>query len=76
MAAVRTVLSALTAVACLLLAVAIVAVWRIGPVVLVLSRTHGVHAGDALAALPAAATVALAARLVNRRRNGERPPRA
>jgi hypothetical protein len=30
----------------------IVGVWRIGPVLLVLSPTHGVHSGDGLAAVP------------------------
>lgn len=34
------------------LAWAIVFAWRIGPVVLVLTATHGVHTGDALAAVP------------------------
>lgn len=31
--------------------------WRIGPVVLNLTATHGVHAGDLLAGLPALAAV-------------------
>jgi hypothetical protein len=34
------------------LALAIVGLWKIGPVVAVLTATHGVHAGDALAAVP------------------------
>jgi hypothetical protein len=37
----------------------IVGVWRIGPVVLVLSPTHGVHTGDSLAAVPVMAALAL-----------------
>jgi len=36
--------------------------WHIGPVVLILTATHGVHLGDSLAALPA-----LAAALPHRR---------
>ena len=50
------------AAALVLLALAIVALWRIGPVVATLSATHGVHAGDPLAALPALAGVVLVAR--------------
>ena len=38
-----------------LIAFVIVGVLRIGPVILVLSPTHGVHSGDSLAALPALA---------------------
>jgi hypothetical protein len=34
------------------LALAIVGLWKVGPVVAVLTPTHGVHAGDALAAVP------------------------
>jgi hypothetical protein len=34
------------------LALAIVGLWKVGPVVAVLTATHGVHAGDALAAVP------------------------
>lgn len=41
----------------LLLVALILFHWRIGPVVLTLSATHGVHAGDLLAALPALAAV-------------------
>ena len=41
------------------LALAIIGLWKIGPVVAVLTETHGVHAGDALAAIPALAGVAL-----------------
>ncbi len=47
------------AAAFVLLALAIVALWKIGPVVAVLTESHGVHAGDALAAIPALARVAL-----------------
>src|SRR5512139_2318899 len=36
------------------LAAAVVLVWKIGPVVLVLTATHGVHSGDLFAAFPAA----------------------
>jgi len=43
------------AAALLVLAWAIVFVWRIGPVVLVLTATHGVHTGDSLALLPTVA---------------------
>ena len=42
------------------LAWAIVFAWRIGPVVLVLTATHGVHTGDALAAVPVLAAAYLA----------------
>jgi len=45
------------AAASVVVAGVIVFVWRIGPVVLVLSRTHGVHRGDALAAVPLAVAV-------------------
>lgn len=45
------------AAALVVLALAVVAHWKIGPVVAVLTSTHGVHAGDALAALPGLAAV-------------------
>ena len=38
--------------ALVVLALAIVGLWKIGPVVAVLTASHGVHAGDSLAALP------------------------
>ena len=41
----------------LVLALAIVGLWKIGPVVAVLSATHGVHAGDGLAAVPGLAAL-------------------
>lgn len=44
----------------LALAWAIVFLWRIGPVVLVLTATHGVHTGDSLAAFPVLAAGYLA----------------
>ena len=44
----------------LALAWAIVFLWRIGPVVLVLTATHGVHTVDSLAALPVLAAGYLA----------------
>ncbi len=47
------------AAALLALALAVVFVWRIGPVILVLSATHGVHSGDFLAAFPAIGALAL-----------------
>lgn len=39
------------------LALAIVGLWKIGPVVAVLTATHGVHAGDGLAAFPGLAAL-------------------
>jgi hypothetical protein len=56
------------AVALVAVALAVVLVWRIGPVVLVLTATHGVHTGDALAAFPALGAVLL----VRGRRTGTR----
>lgn len=43
------------ALACALLAYAIVGVWKIGPVLVTLTATHGVHLGDFLAVVPTAA---------------------
>lgn len=43
--------------ALVVLALAIVGLWKIGPVVAVLTATHGVHAGDSLAAIPGLAAL-------------------
>lgn len=45
----------------LALAAAVVFIAKIGPVVLTLSATHGVHAGDALAVVPVLVALALVA---------------
>ena len=44
-----------TVIACTALAAIVLFVLKVGPVVATLTATHGIHAGDALAALPAAA---------------------
>ena len=55
----------------LLLVVALIVLhWRIGPVVLSLTASHGVHLGDLLAAVPALAAVAPHRRLRLDRRVG------
>jgi hypothetical protein len=56
---VRTATRWLTAAALLGLAGMIVLGWRIGPVVLVLTATHGVHLGDVLAGPPTLAALGL-----------------
>jgi len=45
-------ISTIAVMAQILLALAIVFVWRIGPVILTLTPTHGVHSGDFLAIIP------------------------
>ena len=54
----------------LLVGALIVLHWRIGPVVLEVTASHGVHLGDALAALPALAAVTSHRRLRLDRRLG------
>ena len=56
--------------ALLVLGALIVFHWKIGPVVLTLTSSHGVHLGDALAALPALAAVLPHRRLRLDRRQG------
>ena len=59
----------------LLLLVALVLFhWRIGPVVLELTATHGVHAGDLLAGLPALMAVLPHRRMRLDRRVGVKRP--
>jgi hypothetical protein len=59
----------------LLLVVALIVLhWRIGPVVLTVTATHGLHLGDLLAAFPALAAVAPHGRLRLDRRVGVQPP--
>ena len=59
----------------LLLLVALVLFhWRIGPVVLELTSTHGVHAGDLLAGLPALMAVLPHRRMRLDRRVGVKKP--
>jgi hypothetical protein len=59
----------------LLVVVALIVLhWRIGPVVLTLTATHGVHLGDALAALAALAGIAPHHRLRLDRRVGVKTP--
>ena len=59
----------------LLLVVALVLFhWRIGPVVLTLTATHGVHAGDLLAGLPALMAVLPHRRMRLDRRVGVKKP--
>ena len=48
----------------LAIAASVLFVFKIGPVVLTLTRSHGIHAGDALALFPAAAAVLLLLRPV------------
>lgn len=59
----------------LLLVVALIVLhWRIGPVVLTVTATHGLHLGDLLATVPALAAVTPHRRLRLDRRVGVKTP--
>lgn len=71
----RTALAHVVLRALLLLVVALIVLhWTIGPVVLTLTESRGVHIGDLLAAVPALAAVAPLRRLRLDRRVGIKTP--